>query len=343
MPDYNEETKLWLEHARLYKPPYAHSYQGGTLLLSVIRGNDRKICEQLKAQGFSHWRGVAETRPLKLNLTARVVRGRVRWDPSESQAKGAQVIVRLSIDQPHPEATYFPEDNETCRCLVLLRGEEAIETLCSRTKQLFKSQFFADTEEETKQMAKHQWLLAIADGIKGIPGAEILMGPLIRLREDELEEERNREIDKMFAENKQLNEKTLNSVLKLSDNNVETQALLQLTVRTLDAEFKRQRGESTRLEVSPFPLPITKGLLIKELRVLWPISTDEIKTVLAEENYQEIEATTNSDFIVAFVNSMPGNDGTKLFQIFSSLHAKRPDSKIIAFAAKNLSYDDRPL
>ncbi len=343
MPNYNEETRLWLERSNLSEKPYGHSYRGGILLLSVIKDNDKAICQNLVTQGFSHWRGVAETRPLKLNLTARVVKGRVQWDPSESQAKGPEFIVRLSIEQPHPEALYFPEDDESCRCVVVFRGEETIQTFCSKTRSRLKSRFFADKTGDAEDMRGRKWLLALAEGIKGIPGAEILMGPLIRLRNDELEEARDREIDKMFADNRQVNEKTLSAVLKLDDDNRETQALLQLTVPVLAAEFRRERGEAPHVEVSGFRVAISKGLLIRELRALWPKSTKEIEVCLAEEDYQVIEAATASDFIMGFVDSIPGNDRTKLALVFSSLLKKRPDSKILSFAAEFLAADGHDL
>jgi len=334
MPEYAHETREWLEKAKRFEKPYGFSYRNGTLLLSVVRNEDRSIREEIAASGMSHWRAVDEHRARQLKMSAKLLRGRATWDGSEPAVRGDEYLVKLFIPQPHPEAPLYPQNDESGRLIVVGLGEEVVATSCGASRSHLQSSFFAYPQKGDDQMVKHDWLLAIAEGVEAIPGAKFLLGPLIRLRDEEKAEERNERLDRMFAENEVVSRETLSAILDLRDQRAEVLAFSQLATFALEAAFKRTRGEPVpQLPVSEFPLPVEKGLIIQELRTLWPAHRDEIRTCLREHDYQEIEQELPSNFVIEFVDSMPGNSKAKLAAVFSCLSAKRPASKILAFAA----------
>jgi hypothetical protein len=58
---------------------------------------------------------------------------------------------------------------------------------------------------------------------------------------------------------------------------------------------------------------------------------------LAENDYQAIAASNSGSYVIAFVDSMTGNDHGKLTAVFASLSEKRKEPKILQLAAKYLS------
>jgi hypothetical protein len=338
-PDYSEETKSWLEKAKKFEQPYGHSHRNGTLLLSVIKGSDRAITQAVLDVGFGWWRAIDEIRPRRIFLSAKTLSRRVRWDPGDRLAvTGEKAEIRIQIPQPHPEQTIFRDNDESCRFLVEDRGQETIDSSCSATKQQLKSSFFADRSGGGK-MASHDWLLAIAKGVEGIPGGKVLLGPLIKLREDQKSAARNEQIDQMFRDNREITDRTLKAVLELSQNSPEHSALAELSTIALESEFNKQRGQKTlppvSFEPSEFPFPVGKGIFIQELTRLWS-SRDDMRTCFRAHDYPEIEATKLDAFVIEFVDSMTGNDAAKLAGIFECLRKKRPGSHLLTFAAAYL-------
>jgi hypothetical protein len=199
--------------------------------------------------------------------------------------------------------------------------------------------------------------MAVAEMIKGLPGGQIILGPLIKLREQEKTAAHNSELGRrheqiqtMLEQSQQIDAKTLEQVLHLEGNVSEVKIMLGLIAPLLNEigeswhEGRAPRSATSIFEerehVSKFPLPFDRGLLVRELHALWPDSTalnmfkDALRLASYPANFPS--SATSVEYIHGFVNSMVGQSGEVLARVFAELHQQRQGSQILEFVAEYL-------
>jgi hypothetical protein len=119
----------------------------------------------------------------------------------------------------------------------------------------------------------------------------------------------------------------------------DSQAIREVATHVLNNEFSKVRGMAPeQLSLSSFPLLISRGLLKREFKALWP-KPDEVRGCLSDFDYPKFPEFYSDDvdrFFDAFVNSMTANDIDKMLSIFEALCQIRPTSKILVFASRSL-------
>lgn len=178
----------------------------------------------------------------------------------------------------------------------------------------------------------HDWIGALATAAEGLPGGKILLGPLIKLREDEKASERNAKLDQWLAQNSTLTNDVLQTVLEIKANTIDNKAVLDVASYLINEQATKLTG--VPMQTSRFPLPITKGTLMKELNGL-SLTKDKLRPILLEEDYPEVKAI-ESEYIIEFVNSIVGQERTLLQRVFQRLSRERPSSAILSFASMNI-------
>jgi hypothetical protein len=292
----------------------------------------------------------SEPRARRVRISASPLDRRVRWSSAEVPLSEYRIERLRRLDGTHPDASRCYEDSWTAAVEAVKDGLETIETQCSATNARLRSTFFVQLVDSGRgNLMARDWLRAIADGFKAIPGAGILINPLLTLRDEEKSKARNGQLDALLASNVEISKETLASVLMVNATTNEVQAGLELLVPVIKeaahaaSEQRADRPAAVVLQdsmsVTRFPLPISMDLIIDELNVLFPshLDMDDFRACLSLLHAPMEPATTSMETVRKFVVSLRGRDRTNIGKVFTCLADKRPQSEILCFAKEFLT------
>ena len=217
---------------------------------------------------------------------------------------------------------------------------------CSESEFEIVSGFINDSERGKGTMQR-DWLGLVAEVVKGLPGGQIVLGPLMRLRDDERLAKRLQAVDESISQKQALSEERLE---ELFDGLAETLidevsfdiAKACISGLVINEITQTQRSELVEVKripnVTGFPIPMQSKHLIQEFEAQFgndfSLLSDELKLV----DYDEIPtSTTPVDFYFSFVKGMRGKDRDVLIEIFDRLVRRRPSSEIFRFVLESLS------
>lgn len=309
----------------------SYAYRKDTLMMSAVESEALNVASVVEGSGFVRWKFCSFGRARSFRVTAHGRDRRILWDSADAVCDSLSGAPSFLVELPPGIPDAVPPVNEfTCRFLVHQKGSETVLSLAEKSKTQLSSRFDA--------MKKHDWLLAISKGVEAIPGAKVLLGPLIHLRESEKAAERNAAIDQLFDQQHKLTEKVLDSIEEIRGALPEQIAAREILVQVLDQEFSRTRGAPLPQAppLSTFPLPFSRGLLLQELLNLFS-NAEDVRVCLLVSDYPVIDEPDRTKFLSAFVSSLVGQRREVLASVFHALHNKRPGSKLLEFATAHLA------
>ena len=199
-----------------------------------------------------------------------------------------------------------------------------------------------------KKENKIDFLGVVAESIKAVPGSGFLLNPLIKIREDNKNAERNAAIDAMFTEGRELTQNSLANIIELKDQSNESQILLNLMLIMIKEIWESHKNNKhvrplnevmeEKSDFTKFPIPIQKNILLKELLNLYEKNPNDFKRCLDLTEYPYNVVLKNPyQLINEFKNSIIGKKKETLAEVFQNLSNDKPGSKILSFSAKNLA------
>jgi hypothetical protein len=244
---------------------------------------------------------------------------------------------------------FYREKNWSEEFVVKGSGYTGVLTKLNGVSNFRETEFWVynGAELEGEEMPKRDWLGAIAESAKALPGGGILLGPLIKLRNDEKAAERNAALDEVLNSNKTVTSETLKQVLQLQGSVGEIEMTVDALLSTLtelrtsgrmsipnqEVEAVLRRGEG----VSKFPIPIRPGLLIEELSNLFPSDDIGQLRLCLKTNDFDLGSVGQEEYVYRFVGRLTGAAPAALKRIFACLSKTKPDSKILQFACEYLN------
>ena len=199
-----------------------------------------------------------------------------------------------------------------------------------------------------KNENKIDFLGVAAESIKAVPGSGFLLNPLIKIREDNKNADRNAEIDAMFVEGRELTQNSLAEIIELKDQSNDVQALLDLMLPMIKEIWEKHKSNKPvrsinevieeNSDFTKFPILIQKHILLKELLNLYEKNPNDFTKCLSTSNYSYNVVFQNPfELINEFTNSIIGKKKETLAEVFQNLSNDKPGSIVLAFSAKNLA------
>jgi hypothetical protein len=359
MAPLDSETSDWIAKCDQGEEPYAMIYFNGVRVISLVRDEDWQIQRVVGQEGHACWRAINESkRNRKLRFEATASGGKVEWTGNNKYiVDTSKVSVEERIMREGGKRTL------SVKFIAKDVGHESIVTECKGCPDLLTSNFTINPKSGGVNMQR-DWLGAVAEMAKGLPGGQIVLGPLIKLREQEKSAvrdaqaaSRHQEVQALLEKNQTIDEQTLERTLKLDGDIREVKMTLEVLAPLLrEVQQSWHQGRELRpallvlqaqQRVTRFPIPIDRSLLVEELDALFPtdMAQTTFKDVLVKVGWQKLPRTESSTlYFNEFTHSLAGQSQEKLARVFSLLHEERPASQILQFAAEYLSgktTDDR--
>jgi hypothetical protein len=214
--------------------------------------------------------------------------------------------------------------------------------------------------QDTMPPKLHGWLRVLAESAKGLPGGEIVLGPLVHIWDQQDEERKTREleakIDAAVAKSREVTREELGRLLGVAagPNDRGVHAALDLGARVITSFNKvedRKKAEPSisevlrevsDLSISPHPIPIVaKDVLQDELVALFepPAEFVAFQNCLernSEYVFRGVDERNREGTLIRFVDGMRGQDTARLRAVMECFKNKKPGSKILDACVKFL-------
>ena len=242
-----------------------------------------------------------------------------------------------------PPHYYKPAHEEAERLLKATEGAQhltlPLELDATRGRQTSRS----ETRVKEDRM---DWIGALAEMGKGLPGGRIVLGPLLKLRDEEARKRFNESIEERFNTGQEISEGILD---QLAENQERTRSLVASTdvMKTLLEEIasaaREQRPRraamavvTSAMRISRFPLPFGQELLFAELAGLFPNEDDldDLEECLLAAGLRGLDGRGRVEKLKRFLSRLTGQPGSKLERFFCCLYAQREGSEILRHACE---------
>ena len=353
MPTWRKDTSEWI--AQVENNPYGKSEcDHGVMLMSAVINQDFVVCDRLFGAGLIWWKLINQSsvRQHRIPISVSTDSRSFKWVNRRSRANRLKYY--HSVHPTGPNDLSFSEHNWTEAFSVSEVGIVNVKSnilITAETETAACSTFFC-TEARDHTMREHSkkdWLGAIATMAKGVPGGEILVGPFLRLYDQEKESETynqfNQKLEAIYQQNQSFNVTLLKSIANSEEVNAQFTLAMEMALQVCQvflnekADADRNRRDpkpneavSQHLKITEFPIPIPKKLLIGELLALFPGKNIQyIQRCLVKNCYDQLpsEDQTDVNFIAEFVDSIHGKRKELLHSVFKDLWKIKEESDIL--------------
>ncbi|MCH8073996.1 MAG: hypothetical protein IIA09_18860, partial [Proteobacteria bacterium] len=270
----------------------------------------------------------------------------------DGNVRDSIVLIKNRIGRTGPEATVYAEAEWTVEFRVIASGTETVRTVAMQRSGSLDSIFFASVvsrEIDVMGEAGFDWLGAAAEMAKGLPGGQILLGPLTKVRDERRQAQCNAELDELIRQNVTISEDVLAKLLNL-ECDVGEIAMTVTSLSLIINELRQSRIErrkpsevktlfSSAYPISVFPVILPKRIVNEEFLSLFPTLDDMavLRECIMVSGIKKPEGKSAQEFIDVLTTSLVGCDLNSVTRFFTCLREKKPASQLLAFAVEYLS------
>ncbi|HEY4330770.1 MAG TPA: hypothetical protein VGN88_13600 [Phycisphaerae bacterium] len=179
-------------------------------------------------------------------------------------------------------------------------------------------------------------LAAALESLKGVPFlGEAIAAPILRLYDTESQQRVEREFRNILNANGVLSNAVLTQVLELKQRlNLKDDRDVEIVADAVTTKINHTLGQD--VELSKWPLVLTRSLVFRELNMLFDEDMQPVRTALAANGFHIRPRDVDADQILNyFLGTITGGDDRAIQAVFASLSTKRSGSKILAVLASN--------
>jgi hypothetical protein len=339
------EASRWDEQAKKNIRPYGRAILGQILLYSVVSNCYPNIGEFVNESGLLWLKIVNQTKRRRTVRVTIVLSASLKW-PNDAKEMSFPLTVGASLNSEEgfePESA-FAERNHT-EHFVTIPPEgitSIVTTLNEQVGAQSRSEFFVriNRSSQPSSIMKRDILAVIAEGVSALPGAGLLLRPLLKLREDDQHrgevESLNAKLSEIMVSQKEISAHLFEQPLALTGASKNSVMIAAETASVIATRLRKEQtplSSWSQLEVSRFPFPFGRELLRTELNALFgsKASVATLRDALREVNYEDDRFSNDSpqEFINQFIESLIGQKPLTLKVVFDSIVRKRPNSEIL--------------
>ena len=201
----------------------------------------------------------------------------------------------------------------------------------------------SETEPKEDRM---DWIGALGEMGKGLPGGQIVLGPLLKLRDEEARRRFNESIDERFKTGQEISEGILD---QLAEHQERTRSLdastevMKTLLEEIASALREQRPRrapmavvTSAMKISRFPLPFGRELLFEELAELFQDEDDleDLEECLLAAGLKGLDGRGRVAKLKRFLSRLTGQPRRKLEKLFCCLYTQREGSEILRHACE---------
>ncbi len=201
----------------------------------------------------------------------------------------------------------------------------------------------SDTESKEDRM---DWIGALGEMGKGLPGGQIVLGPLLKLRDEEARRRFNESIEERFKTGQEISEGILDHLAQHQERTRSLDAsteVMKTLLEEIAAAVREQRPRkapmavvTSAMKISRFPLPFGRELLFAELAELFQDedALEDLEECLLAAGLKGLDGRGRVAKLKRFLNRLTGQPRRKLEKLFCCLYTQREGSEILRHACE---------
>ena len=229
---------------------------------------------------------------------------------------------------------------------IVLKATKGAQHLTSRSKLDATSGRQTPPRDTELKEDRMDWIGALGEMGKGLPGGQIVLGPLLKLRDEEARRRFNESIDERFKTGQEISEGILD---QLAEHQERTRSLdastevMKTLLEEIASAVREQRPRrapmavvTSAMKISRFPLPFGRELLFAELAELFQDEDDleDLEECLLAAGLKGLDGRGRVAKLKRFLSRLTGQPRRKLEKLFCCLYTQREGSEILRHACE---------